>query len=88
MAKISCSLPDELVADLDKVSQKMGITRSALIAALLRDGASTLARVLDESGFDKTLKDDPEKMRRAVTGALDSIVGELKELQEHVGTAH
>jgi len=46
LRKISVTLPPDLVADLDYVSRRLGVSRSALMAQLLPDGISALRDLL------------------------------------------
>lgn len=46
MAKIAMSLPPSLVDDLDFLSTRLGVSRSALAAELLSDAAGEMRRVV------------------------------------------
>lgn len=46
ITKISVSLPTPLVADLDYLSKRMGVSRSALIGELMTDAAAEMRRLL------------------------------------------
>ena len=46
MAKVAMSLPPSLVADLDFLSTRLGVSRSALAAELLSDAAAEMRRVV------------------------------------------
>lgn len=45
--RITCTLPADLVVDLDRVSYRMNITRSALVATVLKQTISPLASIID-----------------------------------------
>lgn len=46
MSKIAMSLPPSLVDDLDFLSARLGVSRSALAAELLSDAAAEIRRVV------------------------------------------
>lgn len=45
-SKISVSLPAELVEDLDYLSARMGVSRSAIIAEMLSEAAAEARRLI------------------------------------------
>lgn len=47
MAKISLSLPPALVTDLDYLSARLGVSRSALVGEFLADGVSHVRKLLE-----------------------------------------
>lgn len=47
MSKISVSLPQSLVSDLDYVANRMGVSRSAVLSQFLTEAASDARRVLE-----------------------------------------
>lgn len=46
MAKVAMSLPPSLVADLDFLSARLGVSRSALASELLSDAAAEMRRIV------------------------------------------
>lgn len=47
MKKVSLSVPPHLVADLDHVSGRLGISRSALVSQLLDSALPDMRRLID-----------------------------------------
>lgn len=47
MKKVSLSIPPALVADLDHVSARLGISRSALVSQLLDSALPDMRRLID-----------------------------------------
>lgn len=84
--KISCSLPEPLVRDLDLLAVSLGVSRSALLSGLLFDGVTTMAGFVRDAQSDTS--PDHASTKRAVSSALDDISASIKELQDHVGTQH
>lgn len=46
LRKISVTLPPDLVADIDYVARRLGVSRSALMGQLLPDGISAIRGLL------------------------------------------
>lgn len=86
MARVrtSFSLPPEIVRQLDYVSGRMGVTRSALVADVLGDALGPLCELL------RSMPDDPpapgsDAALRARGASEDVIRGRLEALREVVG---
>lgn len=47
MLKVSLSLPPSLVTNLDYLSARLGVSRSALVGHLLDDGVAELRKLLE-----------------------------------------
>lgn len=77
--KITISLPPDLVADLDYLGGRLGISRSAIIAELLGETAPLLARLLRSVPVQENAT--PAVIRRAKGASLELIeelMGSLK----------
>lgn len=81
LPRISITLPADVLDDLDFVSNKLSISRSALIGSMLPDGL----RVLRELAEQIPLNPTPEDVVR-LRGASEAIVqGRIDQLK---GMAH
>ena len=47
MTKVSLSLPPSLVVNLDYLSARLGVSRSALVGQFLEDGVSEMRKLLE-----------------------------------------
>jgi antitoxin component of RelBE/YafQ-DinJ toxin-antitoxin module len=81
--KISASLPPELVADLDYLSTRMGVSRSALIAVFMTAAAKE-ARALFELVPPNPTPADVLRMRgqseEAIRARIESLKGMTDDL--------
>lgn len=78
MARFSVTIPDPLREDVDYISQRMGVTRSALISELLAGSVPDLRSLVEMLPEDGT---EPDMVR--LRGASADIVrSRLQELQE------
>ena len=77
--RISLSLPDDLIGQLDFVSDRMGLSRSALVSALLSQGLPTMVDMLKAVPANP---DDatPSERRRFRGIAAKSIANEIEDL--------
>lgn len=77
--RISLSLPVELTRQLDFVSGRMGLSRSALVSALLSQGLPTMVDLLQSVPANP--KDATPSERRRFRGiAAKSIANEIEGL--------
>lgn len=60
LSKISITIPPELLVDLDYVSGRLGVSRSALIAEVLPDALGVMRKLLEQVPLNPT----PEDVRR------------------------
>jgi hypothetical protein len=71
--KITVSLPEEVVSNLDHISKKMRISRSALLSSLLASGLPGLVEVVDcmpDAGVEFTGSD-----ARRLRGVSGKVIG-------------
>lgn len=57
LSKISITIPPELLADLDYVSGRLGVSRSALIAEVLPDALTFMRKLLEQVPLNPTPED-------------------------------
>lgn len=57
LSKISITIPPELLADLDYVSGRLGVSRSALIAEVLPDALNVMRKLLEQVPLNPTPDD-------------------------------
>jgi len=57
LSKISITIPPELLADLDYVSGRLGVSRSALIAEVLPDALGVMRKLLEQVPLNPTPDD-------------------------------
>lgn len=80
MIRVSMTLPPSLVADLDFVSARVKVPRSALMADLLVQPIHDL-RELVESIPPNPSMDDLERARGRTAGLIDARLAEFKALE-------
>lgn len=54
LSKISITIPPELLVDLDYVSGRLGVSRSALIAEVLPDALHVMRKLLEQVPLNPT----------------------------------
>lgn len=74
--RTSLSLPADLAVNLNLLSKRMGITQSALVAALLSEALPSLSRLLD--AVPET--DDPDSIRRFRGKSVEIVLDQVREL--------
>jgi len=79
--KVSLSVPASVVSDLTKVSQALGVSRSALAGELLGNVLSDLKVILRSSTAALPPPADGDTIRRARGASLELIQGRVSELQ-------
>jgi len=79
--KVSLSVPASVAADLAKVSQVMGVSRSALASELLGSVLTDLKVILRSSTAPLPPAADGDTVRRARGASLELIQGRVSELQ-------
>lgn len=57
LSKISITIPPELLADLDYVSGRLGVSRSALVAEVLPDALGVMRKLLEQVPLNPTPDD-------------------------------
>lgn len=77
LKKISVTLPPEIVADLDYVSKRLGVSRSALIAQTLPDGLSFMRGLLVDVPENPT----PEDVIQFRGSSADQIRERIEQLK-------
>lgn len=60
LSKISITIPPELLANLNYVSGRLGVSRSALVAEVLPDALGVMRKLLEQVPLNPT----PEDVRR------------------------
>lgn len=98
--RVSLTLPNNLVDDLDYVSRALQITRSGLVSELLTAGASEVRRIVElsiaatsnDNNADNsvTLARDPEKIRSylsSISQAIDDSKNEFERQSDSLITA-
>lgn len=78
LPKISVTVPPELLADLDHVAARLGVSRSALVSGLLGDVLPDMRTVLDAI----PLSPEPLDMVRFRGASADIVRKRLDEVQE------
>jgi len=74
------SIPAPLLDDLQYLSARLGVSRSALISELLGDTVPVVADLLRMHPAD----DSPDELRRFRGASIDVIRGRIAELQSAV----
>lgn len=75
--KITVSLPDFVVNDLDYVSRRISATRSALLANMLTDSVATLRLMLEELPENPT-QEDILRSRGSSARIIDERIQKIK----------
>ncbi|AXH78612.1 MAG: putative transcriptional regulator [Circular genetic element sp.] len=80
--RCSMSLPTDLVNDLDYISKRLRMSRSALLSAILAEGLPTLVQVVTVLPEDlSTVTDaDARRFRGATADALTKQVADIIRL--------
>lgn len=78
LSKISVTVPPELLADLDHVAARLGVSRSALVSGLLGDVLPDMRTVLDAI----PLSPEPLDMVRFRGASAEIVRKRLDEVQE------
>ena len=79
VAKISVSLSKSLVANLDYLSARLGVSRSAMISEILEDSISDMRRLLELVPPNPTPA-DVLRLRGASEEVIRTRLGSLKGL--------
>jgi phage-related holin len=83
MSKISISLPDDLVKDIDTVSGVVGFSRSALITYYMTSHVNSIISVFGDLPLD--VPSNPKK--RARGESLDELHRRMKDIGANVVVA-
>lgn len=81
MRKITMSLPDTFVEDLDVISTRIGISRSSLVANLTAEPVSDLRALLDAIPENPT-QEDLIRFRGKSAETIKARLDDLKKLEE------
>lgn len=84
--KISMSLPEALVDDLDYIAQCMGLTRSGVASLLFSNPVTNIAAAMRQSGI--TADDGPDVARRAVIQNRKILEAEIREMKRDIRRTH
>lgn len=77
LSKISITVPPELVADLDYVSGRLGVSRSALISEILPESLGIMRSMLEQVPLNPT----PEDVLRFRGESADLVRGKIESLK-------
>jgi len=83
MKKTSLSLSPSLINDLDNVSKRMGVSRSALVCNILAEPVADMRKLLDEirtDSPDSSGGNDPVRFRGKSVDLVDERVSQFKAL--------
>lgn len=83
MPRTSMSLPAEFIRDLNYVSKRMGITKSALLTQVAQEGVSELAKLFSQLPEDPT-EFTEEKRQRLRGDSILQIEQRYKEVQDQL----
>lgn len=79
--KISLSLDSTLVTNLDYLSTRLGVSRSALVSELLADGVSEMRRLIELVPPNPTPQ-DLIRMRGASVDSVRERLGSLRSMSD------
>lgn len=79
LSKISITAPPELVADLDYVAGRLGVSRSALIAQVLPEPLRTMRALLEQVPLNPT-PEDVLRFRGESAGLVRQKIDSLRDL--------
>lgn len=77
LSKISITVPPELVADLDYVSRRLGVSRSALISEILPESLGIMRSMLEQVPLNPT----PEDVLRFRGESAELVRGKIESLK-------
>jgi hypothetical protein len=77
LSKISITVPPELVADLDYVSGRLGVSRSALISEVLPESLVIMRAMLEQVPLNPT----PEDVLRFRGESADLVRSKIESLK-------
>ena len=78
--KISVTVSPDLVADLDYISTRTGVSRSALISELLSPAAAEMRRILEQVP-PKPIPADAVRLRGESAKIIREQLGQLQEME-------
>ena len=79
--KISCSLPSETVAELDRIANFLGVSRSTVLTGMLQPALSHLSPLLDALSVPSD-PSDGVRLKRAAYDQLDHLELLLKGVRD------
>lgn len=90
MKRTSFSLPPELIGDLDFVSKRIGISRSALVAGILKEACQPMVALIREIPEEPTASDAVRfrgESQRVVNERVDAVLRLRDDLFSELGRA-
>jgi hypothetical protein len=81
LSKISITIPPELLADLDYVSGRLSISRSALIAQVMPQALGVMRSMLEQVPLNPT-PDDVRRFRGESVGIVREKIDSLRGLSD------
>lgn len=81
--KISCSLPVEVVSELDRVANFLGVSRSTVLTGMLQPALSHVTPLLDALSVPSD-PSDGVRMKRAAYDQLEHLELLLKGVKDDV----
>lgn len=80
MRKLSISVPDSMVSDLNYVSHRMGISKSALVSNLSADPIHDMREILESLPENPT----PDEILRSRGASVDMVKKRISNLNQLV----
>ena len=81
LSKISITIPPELLADLDYVSGRLGVSRSALIAEVLPEALGVMRTMLEQVPLNPT-PDDVLRFRGESAELVRKKIDSIREMSD------
>jgi hypothetical protein len=81
MKRVSLSLPESLVDDLDYISHRLGVSRSGFIASMLQQADMRSLRALVSHIPEQPTDDDVKRFRGSSQAYFDEQLQRLQQLQ-------
>lgn len=81
MKRVSLSLPEPLVDDLDYICRRLGVSRSGFIASLLQQADMASLRALVSNIPDQPNDEDVKRFRGSSQAYFDEQLQRLQQLQ-------
>lgn len=79
LSKISVTVPPELVADMDYVASRLGVSRSALIAGILPEALHSMRSMLEQVPLNPS-PDDVLRFRGESAELVRQKIDSLKDM--------
>ncbi len=81
LSKISITIPPELLASLDYVSGRLGVSRSALIAEVLPEALEFMRSILEQVPLNPT-PEDVLRFRGESAGLIKGKIDSIREMSD------